>query len=157
MAEIFVMPQASPTMEVGTILAWRKAEGDSLSPQDVIAEVETDKAAMEIEVFDDGVLLKILVAEGDEVPAGAPIAIIGTSADEDISALVEQAASAASAPAAAPAPAEPAPAATAAPAAPAPAAPVAAARVGLSAASWDGRDVTRASWRCPHSCTRFCR
>ena len=128
MAEFFLMPQASPTMESGRVLSWLVKEGDKLNPQDVLAEVETDKAAMEIEVFDDGVLLKILVAEGDEVPAGAPIAIIGTSADEDISALVEQAANAASAPAAAPAPAEPAPAATAAPAAPAPAAPVAAAR-----------------------------
>ncbi|NOY26712.1 MAG: hypothetical protein GXP62_12635, partial [Oligoflexia bacterium] len=91
MAEIFEMPQASPTMEMGTILAWHKAEGAVLAPQDVIAEVETDKAAMEIEVFDTGVLLKILVAAGDEVPAGAPIAIIGRSADEDISALLAQA------------------------------------------------------------------
>ena len=88
MAEFFEMPQASPTMEAGTILAWRKQEGDELAPQDVIAEVETDKAAMEIEVFDKGFLLKILVEEGDEVPAGVPIAIIGTSADEDISDLM---------------------------------------------------------------------
>ncbi|RME22504.1 MAG: dihydrolipoamide succinyltransferase, partial [Deltaproteobacteria bacterium] len=61
MAEIFEMPQASPTMEVGTLLAWRKQEGEELAPQDVIAEVETDKAAMEIEVFDRGWLLKVLV------------------------------------------------------------------------------------------------
>ena len=46
MAEFFEMPQASPTMEFGTVLSWKKAEGDSLSPQDVLAEVETDKAAM---------------------------------------------------------------------------------------------------------------
>ena len=58
MAEFFEMPQASPTMETGTLLAWKKAEGDSLAPQDVLAEVETDKAAMEIEVFDSGYLLK---------------------------------------------------------------------------------------------------
>ncbi len=88
MAEIFEMPQASPTMEKGTILAWHKSEGDALSPQDVIAEVETDKAAMAIEVFDAGFLLKILVAAGEEVPAGTPIAIIGKSADEDFSALL---------------------------------------------------------------------
>ena len=75
MAEFFLMPQASPTMEAGVILAWRKAEGDALVPQDVIAEVETDKAAMEIEVFDEGVLLKILEPEGAEIPAGVPIAI----------------------------------------------------------------------------------
>ena len=90
MAEFFEMPQASPTMEFGTVLSWKKAEGDSLSPQDVLAEVETDKAAMEIEVFDSGVLLKILAEEGDQVPAGQPIAILGTSADEDVSDLLAQ-------------------------------------------------------------------
>jgi len=147
MAEIFVMPQASPTMEVGTILAWRKAEGDALAPQDVIAEVETDKAAMEIEVFDDGVLLKILVSEGDEVPAGAPIAIIGTSADEDISALVAQAASASAAPAAAPAAEAPAPEATPAPAAPK--APKATGKVGLTAPAWNGAPVHEAIMEMP--------
>jgi pyruvate dehydrogenase E2 component (dihydrolipoamide acetyltransferase) len=88
MAEFFEMPQASPTMEVGTILSWRKAEGDSLAPQDVLAEVETDKAAMEIEIFDTCYLLKILEHEGAEVPAGKPIAILGSSPDEDISELV---------------------------------------------------------------------
>lgn len=91
MAEIFEMPQASPTMEVGTLLAWRKHEGDELAPQDVIAEVETDKAAMEIEVFDKGWLLRVLVPEGAEVPPGAPIAIIGTAPDEDIDALLQEA------------------------------------------------------------------
>ena len=50
-------------MEAGRIIAWRVAEGDKLAPQDVIAEVETDKAAMEIEVFDEVYLLKILEAE----------------------------------------------------------------------------------------------
>ena len=68
MAQFFEMPQASPTMEAGTLLSWKKKEGESLKPQDVIAEVETDKAAMDIEVFDAGVLLKILAAEGEEVP-----------------------------------------------------------------------------------------
>jgi pyruvate dehydrogenase E2 component (dihydrolipoamide acetyltransferase) len=90
MAEFFVMPQASPTMEAGTLLSWKKPEGSELAPQDVIAEVETDKAAMDIEVFDRGFLLKILAAEGDEIPAGQPIAIIGTAADEDISGLVAE-------------------------------------------------------------------
>ena len=70
MAEFFEMPQASPTMEVGTVLSWKKAEGDALAPQDVLAEVETDKAAMEIEVFDVGVLLKIVAEEGDRRPVG---------------------------------------------------------------------------------------
>ena len=88
MAQFFEMPQASPTMEVGTILSWRKSEGDALAPQDVLAEVETDKAAMEIEIFDNGYLLKILEHEGAEVPAGKPIAILGSSPDEDITELV---------------------------------------------------------------------
>jgi pyruvate/2-oxoglutarate dehydrogenase complex dihydrolipoamide acyltransferase (E2) component len=79
MAEFFKMPQATPTMEVGTISKWRKAEGEALKPQDVVAEVETDKAVMEIEVFDSAVLLKILVEAGVEVPAGRPIAILGKS------------------------------------------------------------------------------
>ena len=89
MAEFFVMPQATPTMESGTIASWNKAEGDSLAVGDVLAVVETDKAAMDIETFDKGVLLKLLAAEGDEVPAGFPIAIIGR-AGEDVSALVAQ-------------------------------------------------------------------
>ncbi|MFM2246053.1 MAG: Bifunctional dihydrolipoyllysine-residue acetyltransferase/dihydrolipoyllysine-residue, partial [Pseudomonadota bacterium] len=103
MAEFFKMPQATPTMEVGTISKWRKAEGEALKPQDVVAEVETDKAVMEIEVFDSSVLLKILVEAGVEVPAGRPIAILG-KAGEDISALLAAAgAPAAAAPVAAPA------------------------------------------------------
>jgi pyruvate dehydrogenase E2 component (dihydrolipoamide acetyltransferase) len=115
----------------------------------VIAEVETDKVAMEIEVFDDGVLLEILVEAGVEVPPGAPIAIIGTRADEDISALVAQARAAGSS-------AAPAPAASA-PAAPEPAAPAAApavaekpaGKVGLSAPSWDGRSLNDAIMEMP--------
>jgi pyruvate dehydrogenase E2 component (dihydrolipoamide acetyltransferase) len=141
MAEFFLMPQASPTMEAGVILAWHKGEGDTLAPQDVIAEVETDKAAMEIEVFDKGVLLKILEGEGAEVPAGRPIAIIGASADEDISALMEEFAAKASA-APAPAPAAEAPAPSPAPApAPAPAAAAPTARAGLTAFQWQGSSV----------------
>jgi pyruvate dehydrogenase E2 component (dihydrolipoamide acetyltransferase) len=91
MAEFFEMPQASPTMEVGTLLSWRKSEGDKLEPEDVLAEVETDKAAMEIEVFDPGYLIKILVEEGEEVPAGHPIAIVGPDPAADVSALIAKA------------------------------------------------------------------
>ncbi len=122
MAEFFLMPQASPTMESGRVLAWRVGEGDKLNPQDVLAEVETDKAAMEIEVFDPCVVLKILVPAGTEARVDSPIAIIGSSADEDNSALLAQLAASAptaAAPAAAPEPAAPEPAA------PEPAAPVA--------------------------------
>ncbi|MCB9777468.1 MAG: 2-oxo acid dehydrogenase subunit E2 [Alphaproteobacteria bacterium] len=146
MAELFEMPQASPTMETGTILAWRKEEGAELAPQDVIAEVETDKAAMEIEVFDPGFLLKILVPEGEEVPAGTPIAIIGKAADEDISALLAEAKATPAKPAAkqaAPeaveeeAPAE-------APAEPAAAEPAAPAVDGLPPATWHGKPLHEA-------------
>jgi pyruvate dehydrogenase E2 component (dihydrolipoamide acetyltransferase) len=112
MAEFFVMPQASPTMTVGVIAKWVAAEGAELSPQSVIAQVETDKATMDIEVFDKGVMLKHLVPEGAEVPAGAPIAIIGKAKGEDVSALVaEFESSKGAAPAAAPAAAAPTPAA----------------------------------------------
>jgi pyruvate dehydrogenase E2 component (dihydrolipoamide acetyltransferase) len=145
MAEFFKMPQATPTMEVGTISKWRKAEGEALKPQDVVAEVETDKAVMEIEVFDSAVLLKILVEAGVEVPAGRPIAILGKTG-EDIGALL----AAAGAPtAAAPAPAAPAPApAGPAPAPAAPAAPAAAVAVASSAGlrpyAWAGEAVHEA-------------
>ncbi|MDP2309447.1 MAG: dihydrolipoamide acetyltransferase family protein [Pseudomonadota bacterium] len=90
MAELFVMPQASPTMVTGVIAKWVAPEGSDLAPQSVIAQVETDKATMDIEVFDKGVMLKHLVAEGAEVPAGAPIAIIGKAKGEDISALLAE-------------------------------------------------------------------
>ena len=128
-------------MEFGTVLSWKKAEGDSLSPQDVLAEVETDKAAMEIEVFDSGVLLKILAEEGDQVPAGQPIAILGTSGDEDISGLLaqyEQIKASAGAGTPAPTPA-PAPAPVAAPAAAQTAS--APTETGLTPFSWAGKAV----------------
>ncbi len=106
MAQFYEMPAVSPTMEVGTLVAWRVQEGDRFAPQTVIAEVGTDKANMDAEIFDSGVLIKHLIAEGDEVPAGYPIAIVGQSADEDISALLaEFAARTGGAKAAAPAPA----------------------------------------------------
>ena len=70
MARFFEMPQASPTMESGVLLSWKKNEGDKLVPGDAVAEVETDKAAMDIEVFDNAYLLKILVPAGEDVPAG---------------------------------------------------------------------------------------
>ena len=106
MAQFFVMPQASPTMTVGVVGKWLAPEGSALVPSQAIASVETDKATMEIEVFDKGVLLKHLAHEGQEVPPGQPIAIIGLRADEDISALVaEYAGMTAGTPAAAPLPA----------------------------------------------------
>jgi len=76
-------------MEMGTLVEWKIAEGQSFESSAVVAEVGTDKANMEAEIFDDGVLLKHLVAEGDEIPPGYPIAIWGRAADEPIDALME--------------------------------------------------------------------
>ena len=82
------MPKLSDTMEEGVIAAWNVQEGDQVSSGDVIAEVETDKATMEVEVFDDGTVLKILADAGDAIPLGEPIAIVGEEG-EDISDLLE--------------------------------------------------------------------
>jgi pyruvate dehydrogenase E2 component (dihydrolipoamide acetyltransferase) len=149
MAEFFEMPQASPTMEVGTVLSWCKAEGDILAPQDVLAEVETDKAAMEIEVFDACVLIKILAEAGDQVPAGQPIAILGSSVDEDISALLAKYAELKAAPAAttpAATPTTPPPSAPAAATASAAGAPT---ETGLTPFSWSGKTVNSAIMEMP--------
>lgn len=89
MAQFYEMPAVSPTMELGTLVEWRVKEGESFKPQTVMAEVGTDKANMDAEVFDSGVLIRHLIEEGDEVPAGFPIAIIGQATDEDISELLE--------------------------------------------------------------------
>lgn len=103
MAQIIGLPKLSPTMEEGVLVRWTKKEGDKVSPGDLVAEVETDKANMDFNIEDDGVLLKLLVKEGETVKLGAPVAIIG-KAGEDVSALVAQAsAPAAAAPAAKPA------------------------------------------------------
>jgi pyruvate dehydrogenase E2 component (dihydrolipoamide acetyltransferase) len=95
MAQIIGLPKLSPTMEEGVLVRWTKHEGDKVSPGDLIAEVETDKANMDFNIEDEGVLLKFLVKEGETVKLGAPVAIIG-KAGEDVSALVQQAAQRAS-------------------------------------------------------------
>lgn len=77
MATIIEMPKLSDTMTAGTLVNWLKEEGDAVSNGDMIAEIETDKATMELEVFDDGILLKQFVAAGDQVDIGTPIAAIG--------------------------------------------------------------------------------
>lgn len=80
------MPALSPTMEAGTLAKWLKKEGDTIEAGDVIAEIETDKATMEVEAVDEGVLGKILIAEGTEnVPVNDVIAVLleeGESADD---------------------------------------------------------------------------
>ncbi len=88
MAEKVLMPQLSDTMETGIIVDWKVEEGDEVKTGDILAEVETDKATMELEAFDSGVLLKKMVAEGEEVPTQELIAVIGEEG-EDISDLIE--------------------------------------------------------------------
>jgi len=82
------MPKMSDTMEVGVVVAWLAEEGDSVAAGDVIAQVETDKATMDLEVYDDGVLLKRVIGEGDEVPIGGLLAVLGKSG-EDITSILE--------------------------------------------------------------------
>jgi len=125
-----VLAKLSPTMEEGTIVKWSKKEGDAVKVGDVMAEIETDKANMEMEALGAGVLRKILVPAGGKAPVGALIGVIADPAD-DIAPLVASAAAAPkpaapAAPPAAPAPpvaAPPAPAASAPPPAPPIAAP----------------------------------
>jgi pyruvate dehydrogenase E2 component (dihydrolipoamide acetyltransferase) len=112
MADELVMPRLSDTMERGTIARWVVKEGDAFKNGDVLAEIETDKALMELSAYDDGVLLKILVPDGAEAELGAPIAVTG-EAGEEVPAEMLAAASVA-APTAAAAPEGDAPAAAAA-------------------------------------------
>ena len=90
MATQVVMPKLSPTMEEGQLARWLKKEGDKVGIGEPLAEVDTDKATMEAQALATGVLRKILVKEGETVPLGAIIAIIGEP-DEDISGLLSQA------------------------------------------------------------------
>ena len=152
MATEILMPALSPTMEEGTLAKWLVKEGDTVQAGDLLAEIETDKATMEFEAVDEGVIGKILVAEGTEgVKVNTAIAIIG-EAGEDMSAAPA---------AAAPAPAASAPAAQSAPATPAtptpaPAAPKAeGARVFASPlarriAAEKGIDLTKMKGTGPH-------
>jgi len=90
MAKLVEMPKLSPTMEEGQIATWHAKEGDTVDVDDLLAEVETDKATMEFRSFDKGVLLKILSGDGSIVRLGDPVAIIGEEG-EDVSELVAQA------------------------------------------------------------------
>ena len=106
-----LMPALSPTMEKGNLAKWLKNEGDAVKPGDVIAEIETDKATMEVEAVDEGILAKILVPAGtQDVPVNELIAIIAAEGES-----VSAPATAAPAIAAATPPASPAPAAASAP------------------------------------------
>lgn len=83
------MPKLSDTMEEGVIAKWNIKEGDSVSAGDIIAEVETDKATMEVEAFDEGTVLKIFVKEGDAIPLGGLMAVIGEEG-ENIDELIAE-------------------------------------------------------------------
>jgi len=84
------MPKLSPTMEEGQLARWLKKEGDKVSIGEPIAEIDTDKATMEMQALASGVLRKIIVHEGESVPLGQMIAIIGEP-DEDISGMLDKA------------------------------------------------------------------
>ena len=129
-----LMPALSPTMEEGTLAKWLVKEGDTVSSGDVIAEIETDKATMEVEAVDEGVVAKLMVAEGTEgVAVNAVIAVLAEEGED---------ASAASAGSSAPAPAPAAPiAATPEPAAAAPAQAKAPIEVAQPEPEWDGAMV----------------
>lgn len=87
MARVIELPKLSPTMEEGTLVRWAKREGDAINIDDLLAEVETDKATMEFRSFDRGTLLKTLVPEGAVTKLGQPVAIFGEPG-EDVTALV---------------------------------------------------------------------
>ncbi len=107
MATQVIMPKLSPTMEEGQLSRWLKKEGDKVSMGEPLAEIDTDKATMEMQALSNGVLRKILIQEGESAPLGQVIAIIGEP-DEDISALESKASSAAPPKQSAPAAEEPA-------------------------------------------------
>src|SRR3954462_13257520 len=83
MASEVLMPALSPTMTEGKIARWIKSEGDTIRAGDVLAEIETDKATMEVEAVDEGVLAKIVIPEGtDHVAVNTPIALIAEDGEE---------------------------------------------------------------------------
>lgn len=135
------MPKMSDTMTEGVIAEWHKKEGDKVKPGDILADVETDKATMELENFESGTLLYIGVKKGEAVPVNAIIAIVGKEGEDIKALLASESAPAAAKEEAAPAKeAAPAPAAKAEIAAPAPvAAPAAAAPAPVAAGSDDDR------------------
>jgi len=90
MAEYIIMPKLGFDMDKGTIIKWLVREGDLVKEQDEILEIETDKTVMPVEAQTSGILRKILITEGEEVPVTLPIAIIGDK-DEDISKMIDEA------------------------------------------------------------------
>jgi len=115
MASRVVMPKLSDTMEEGRILRWLKREGDRVETGQALAEVETDKATVEMEAYTNGTLRKVLAPQGETVKVGSLIAVIAAP-DEDISAIVAEGGQQQAASTATPPPGPPAPAATPPPA-----------------------------------------
>ncbi|MCX2560407.1 pyruvate dehydrogenase complex dihydrolipoamide acetyltransferase [Acetobacter farinalis] len=153
MAIEVLMPALSPTMTEGTLARWVKAEGDKIAIGDVIAEIETDKATMEVEAVEEGILGRILVPEGtQEVAVNTPIGILvaeGESVPE--AGAVKPQAQKAEAPAAQPAATPAAPAASAAPAAAAPTGKrIIASPLAKRIASQKGLDLSRIKGTGPH-------
>lgn len=157
MATIIDMPKLSDTMSVGTVANWLKAEGDAVTSGDIIAEIETDKATMELEAFDEGILLKQIAPVGAQVPIGAPIAVIGEAGESfeipdgpvATSEPAQEEAPAAPAAEAAPA-ATPAPAPAPAPQAPASSGPVKASPLAKKLAKEAGIDLASISGTGPN-------
>ena len=87
MSITLTMPRLSDTMEQGTIIRWNIKEGQEVLSGEIVADIETDKATMEMQAYDDGVVAKILVGEGTQVPVGTPIAMI---AEQYLTQVVEQ-------------------------------------------------------------------
>src|SRR5580700_4367362 len=81
MAQIIDMPKLSDTMATGVLVKWLKKEGAAVKNGDILAEIETDKATMELESFFDGTLLKIFAPAGSTVAIGAPLAAIGKAGE----------------------------------------------------------------------------
>src|SRR5918999_4771227 len=90
MATKVIMPKLSPTMEEGQISRWLKKEGDKVSMGEPLAEIDTDKATMEMQALANGVLRKILINEGQSAPLGQTIAVIAEP-NEDIASLLSEA------------------------------------------------------------------
>jgi pyruvate dehydrogenase E2 component (dihydrolipoamide acetyltransferase) len=84
------MPRLSDTMERGTVVKWNVKEGDTVSPGDVIADIETDKATMELEAFDEGTVAKLAVGEGQSVGVGEVIAVLAEEGEDASEAAGEE-------------------------------------------------------------------
>ncbi|HEX4877463.1 MAG TPA: pyruvate dehydrogenase complex dihydrolipoamide acetyltransferase [Chitinophagaceae bacterium] len=96
MEEVVLMPRLSDTMEVGVIAAWHKNVGDTVKKGDVLAEIETDKATMELESYKNGTLLHIGAQKGEKIPVNGLLCIIGEKGKVDVEAIVAATSSSAS-------------------------------------------------------------